>query len=63
MKLKTLIDELEHIGKEYGEDTEVELQIAPGDADAETILGHPGFFIVPENYEDGATVNIRVWPY
>jgi hypothetical protein len=62
VKLKTLLETLKYIEEDYGENIEVDLQIAPGDASNE-IVGHPAFFVVPEKYDDGTMVNIRSWPY
>jgi len=62
MKLSELIKELEYVKTNHG-DIDCELQVAPGDVAYETITGHPAFFIVPEQYDDGWQCNLRAWPY
>ena len=62
MKFKELVNALQHIAKEHGEDIDVDLEIAPSDC-REIITSYPDFFIVPEKYDDGVHINLRVWPY
>ena len=62
MKLSEMINELESIQGQYG-DIIVQIQETPS-PDEPSIIGHEGFFIVPELYDDdGWICNLRIWPY